>query len=344
MQYSVSFPGGTVQYVYDSPFALPAHLGKQHCIIITDQNLAGIYHNLLSSYKTIAIPAGEPHKTWETASMLAQELLQMEAHRKSFIIGLGGGLITDITGFIASVYMRGVPFGFVPTTLLGMVDAAIGGKNGVNHGLQKNLLGTVNHPDFIHYDTAFLKTLPETEWSNGFAEIIKYACLFDPEMFGELEQHNIHHYQQNQEALLNLIQRCADWKNKIVQEDENETGQRKLLNFGHTAGHALETLYHLPHGYAVALGMLIACELSEISTGLPNDTRKRLYNLLKQYGLPVNVKYISADVMQVLKMDKKRNTETIDYILLQDIGSPALLPLSFQIIQQALENSDVRNN
>jgi 3-dehydroquinate synthase len=315
MQYTLTFPTGTVQYLFQESFErLQSLYPSQNCIVITDSNIAALYPSLLQPYKTIVLKAGEDAKSWQMIEHIAEELITLEAHRKTLLIGIGGGVVTDITGFVASVYMRGIPFGFVPTTLLGMADASIGGKNGVNLGLHKNILGTVNQPEFILFDTAFLKTLSDEEWSNGFAEIIKYGCLFEPALFEALSNHDIHFYQQHGQALESLIAQCAGWKNKIVLADEKESNIRKLLNFGHTAGHALENSYHLPHGHAVGLGMVIACIISEKVYGLDKGVKSRLIALLEKYNLPTSIKFDIEKVMPLLKMDKKRNTDTIDYI------------------------------
>lgn len=337
MQYSVTFPGGTVRYLFNSSFEhISQWLNPQDCIIITDSNVNGLYYQLFTDFKAvITIPAGEEHKNFSTILSVTQQLLEHRAHRKTFLLGVGGGMVTDITGFIASVYMRGVPFGYVPTTLLGMVDASVGGKNGINIGLQKNLLGTISQPDFILFDTQFLHTLPDEEWSNGFAEVIKYACLFDKELFAELTERDIQYYKNDNAVASALIARCADWKNKIVLADERESGMRKLLNFGHTAGHAFETVCNIPHGQAVGLGMLVACRLSE-QFGLNKTVREQLHGLLQQYGLPTTIQADTHALMNVLTMDKKREKDSIDFILLKEVGKGEIRNISFEKIRQAL--------
>lgn len=339
MQYSVTFPGGTVRYLFSSSFQhISQWLTPTDCIIITDTNVRALYHQLFSDFKAvITIPTGESHKNFSTILSITQQLLQHEAHRKTFLLGVGGGMVTDITGFIASVYMRGMPFGYAPTTLLGMVDASIGGKNGINIGQQKNLLGTVNQPDFILYDANFLNTLSDEEWSNGFAEVIKYACLFDKELFAELAERDIQYYKNDSAATSALIARCADWKNKIVLADERENGMRKLLNFGHTAGHAFETVCNIPHGHAVALGMLVACQLSE-DYGLNQTVGKQLHTLLQQYRLPTIIKADVGQLMRVLTMDKKRDKDGIDFILLKEVGKGEIQNITFDSISQVLTN------
>jgi 3-dehydroquinate synthase len=337
MHYTLTFNTAAVKYQLHSSFgALDSLIDPANSIIITDTDVAGLYPHLFTGHRTVIIPAGERNKTLETVQYITEQLLQHQAHRKTFLVGIGGGTVTDITGFVASIYMRGLPFGFVPTTLLGMVDAAIGGKNGVNMGLHKNLLGTITQPQFILYFPSFLETLPIEEWSNGFAEVIKYACIFDKELFEELSDNNINYYQQNREALTTLISRCVDWKNKTVLEDEKESDKRKLLNFGHTAGHALETQYHIPHGHAVALGMIIACMVSEQVEGLDISVRKKLVALLQQYKLPTIISFDIEQVMNLLKMDKKRTTDAIDYIVLEGIGKAVIKNIQFDTIEKAL--------
>lgn len=346
MQYSIPFETGEVQYFFNRSFGtISSFVLKEETIIITDSHIAALHGNLFDGFKkVIVIPAGEPRKTLEGLADITQQLLEAEVHRKTFVLGVGGGVVTDVTGFIASVYMRGVSFGFVPTSLLGMVDAAVGGKNGVNFGLQKNLLGTINQPKFIFYDTSFLQTLPQDEWSNGFAEVIKYACLFDKALFDELEQHDIAYYQSTANALQELIQRCVGWKNKTVMQDELENDVRKLLNFGHTSGHAIETVYEIPHGQAVALGMMIACRLSEQETGLDATVTQRLDTLLNKYRLPAEKNIDVDNVLSVLKMDKKRTADAISFILLQEIGKAVIKPLSIPTIEQALEKFNHAGN
>jgi 3-dehydroquinate synthase len=345
MQQPVTFPSGTVNYLFDSTFEeLWETYDKEQAIIVTDSQVAKLYERLFKGHRVLVIPPIESSKELHTIGTLAKELLQMEATRKTMLVGVGGGVVTDIVGFLASVYMRGVPFGFVPTTLLGMVDAAVGGKNGVNMGMNKNILGTITQPKFILYDTRFLDTLPDDEWSNGFAEIIKTACIFDAGMFEELRGHNISYYQDHDDAALcALIKKCVGLKNKAVAEDEKETGSRKLLNFGHTAAHAIENLYELPHGKAVGIGMVIACMISEEVAGLERGTRDKLVSLLGRYHLPVRMKINAAKAMEILKMDKKRNNDLIDYVVLEKPGQATVRSLPFDVIEKALNDYENEN-
>ncbi|RYD58702.1 MAG: 3-dehydroquinate synthase [Sphingobacteriales bacterium] len=336
MRETVTFTSGSVDHYYDGFGMLDSIVPKATCIIITDSNIADLYKEQLAGYKTIVLPPGEEQKNIQTITSIAEKLVAYEAHRGTWLVGVGGGVITDITGFVAATYMRGVPFGFVPTTLLAMVDAAIGGKNGVDFGLQKNLLGTIRQPKFILQDASFLDTLPALEWSNGFAEVIKYGCIFDNALFDILEKNDLEYYRNHREALTTIISRCAAWKNKTVAADETETGVRKLLNFGHTAGHAIETVHSLPHGQAVALGMLIACIISEKVSGIDKEVRQRLGHVLRNYGLPVTCRVNIDEAMQVLKMDKKRNAGDVDFIVLEQIGTARIQRIGFDVIHGAL--------
>ncbi len=353
MPYSskITFPSGVVDYIFlpkdgfkKSSFEeLAVSYDKQHIVIITNDHIAKLYEPLFKGYKMLLLPSHESSKDLATIGTLCRQLLEMEAGRNTLLIGVGGGVVTDITGFVASVYMRGVAFGFVPTSLLGMVDAAIGGKNGVNLGLNKNLVGTITQPKFILYDTGFLQTLPNVEWSNGFAEIIKCACIFDAGLFDELATQNISFYRHDDHALLALIEKSAAWKNNTVIADEKETGVRKLLNFGHTAAHAIENMYELPHGKAVAIGMVIACMVSEEVAGLAPTATDRLKKLLQQYHLPVSLSINAAKAMEILRMDKKRKDDLIDYIVLEKIGHGAIRSLPFNVVENALETYAIHN-
>lgn len=339
MHYSVQFENSSVDYYLEASITQLLQLAPaSRTVIITDEHVYREYAGTLNGYKVVTVPAGEPSKSWQTIERLIEKLIHYEAHRDWKLIGLGGGVVTDITGFVASVYMRGIAFGFVPTSLLGMVDAAIGGKNGVNVGKHKNMAGTISQPAFILYDLSFLNTLPDNEWSNGFAEIIKYGCIADRRILDVLKERDLSYYQRNPGKLSALISGCVDIKNKIVKADEKEgSGLRLLLNFGHTAGHAFETLYQLPHGHAVGLGMLVACYLSEHICGVPGSIRQCLTSLLKQYGLPVRLDFDINKVIQLIKMDKKSGQDVVSFILLEAEGKACVRKIPFEMVASALK-------
>ena len=270
---------------------------------------AAATHKKFKGWKTIVLKAGEEHKVQHTVDLVIDQLIDFGCDRKSFLIGVGGGVVTDITGYIAGVFMRGIQFGFVPTSILAMVDASIGGKNGIDVGVYKNIVGLIRQPSFLLYDYSLLRSLPKKEWVNGFAEIIKHAAIKDAAMFKLLEAHKLSDFQKDQSLLNKLIQRNALLKAKVVVEDEFETGDRKLLNFGHTFGHAIENTYKLSHGHAVAIGMVMACIISSSYKGF-NDTNK-IVELIKQYGLPVYQSYNAEEVLDVMKADKKKVKDVI---------------------------------
>jgi len=259
----------------------------------------------------------------------------MQADRNTTLIGVGGGVITDLTGYIASVYMRGINFGFVPTSLLAMVDASIGGKNGIDVGQYKNMVGVIRQPSFLLYDVSLLNTLPVSNWSDGFAEIIKHACILDARAFSMLEGEDIVSIRKNKELLSLIIKRNAVLKTKVVQKDEFEKGDRKLLNYGHTLGHALETQYELSHGQAISLGMVYAARLSEQLLGFQGT--QRVASLLEQYGLPTQAAFNMDKVLAILKMDKKRVSKHMNYVLLEKIGKAVIHPIELRKLELLLK-------
>ena len=265
-----------------------------------------------------------------TADAIIEQLIAFHADRQSVLVGIGGGVITDITGYVASVYMRGISFGFVPTSLLAMVDASIGGKNGIDVGEYKNMVGIIRQPSFLLYDFSLLQTLPRQEWSNGFAEIIKHACILDRPLFNLLEKQGLDMVMKNKKLLAQIIERNVNLKSGIVKRDEFEKGDRKLLNFGHTLGHALETQYELTHGQAVALGMVFACWLSAQLHGFKDAAR--VESVLTNYGLPTRADFDAEKVFKILQMDKKRVSTTMNYVLLDRIGKGKVHAISVKEI------------
>ena len=308
----------------------------KHAIFITDENVFAAHQKKFKGHNTIVLKAGEASKTQPTVDSIIQQLIAFEADRTSILVGVGGGVVTDLTGYVASIYMRGIKFGFVPTTLLALVDASIGGKNGVDVGVYKNIVGVTKQPSFILHDLLFLNTLPEAEWQNGFAEIIKHACIKDAAMFKELQSHNSKFYRSKKKECCLLIQRNAKIKLKVVQADEFEQADRKLLNFGHTLGHALENQYDLSHGQAISIGITYASEISQQLLGFKQTDA--VVNVLEQYGLPTYADFDKQKVFEVLKMDKKRASKEMNYILLEKIGKGIVLPIPLDDLENLISN------
>ena len=328
------FSNSSVDYYFEGKISeIKGIVGAVKTVFITDENVFAAHEKQFKNRDTIVLKAGEEFKTQATVDSIIEQLIDMETDRKTILVGVGGGVVTDITGYAASVYMRGIDFGFVPTSLLAMVDASIGGKNGIDVGVYKNMVGVIRQPSFLLFDSSLLQTLPEAEWKNGFAEIIKHAAIKDVTMFKQLEQNDFTSYQRKQKELGALIQRNALLKTKVVQQDEFEKGDRKLLNFGHTLGHALENQYQFSHGQAISIGMAYASSLSQKMNGFKDANR--VVSLLEKYGLPTFTQFDKDKVINVLKMDKKKTKDSINFILLEKIGKAVIKEIS---IQQLYEN------
>lgn len=335
-----SFSGKRVSYYFDAEFSLLEQIvSKERTILVTDENVFAAAKERFESWNTIVIKAGEEYKQQATVDLVIQQLIEKEADRNSIIVGVGGGVVTDITGYAASIYMRGVRFGFVPTTILAMVDASVGGKNGVDVGVYKNLVGLIQQPAFLLFDYSLLNTLPQEHWTNGFAEVIKHACIKDAGMFTLLEKYELNDFQKDPALLAALIERNVNLKTAVVLDDEFEKGDRKLLNFGHTLGHAIENIYQLLHGHAISIGMMAAASFSETFNGFSKDETQRLKELLEKYQLPTEKKFEKDKVWNLLKMDKKRASSEMNFVLLNKIGEAVVKPIPLvQLEQLILQN------
>lgn len=305
-----------------------SELVPENTIIITDEILNGLYGSAWNGYRTIITGMGEKNKTLAALELIYKQLLDFGVDRSGFILGVGGGIVCDIAGFVASTYMRGIRFAFVPTTLLAQVDASIGGKNGVNFQGYKNMIGNFNQPEFVLCDPEVLKTLPAEELSNGFAEIVKHALIADSEMFEFIEENAGNMLNLNPEVINHLIKRSVEIKSGIVNRDEREKGERRKLNFGHTFGHAIEKVSGINHGKAVAIGSVIAGKLSVQKKLIKDIDHARVLNLLENLNLPVKYDGEKNEVFSALFKDKKRESDFIFFILLDGIGSAVVEKIS----------------
>lgn len=331
------FSGSSTDYYLASGISYLKKLtDPKATVLITDENVYNAHKHRLRGWNTIVLKPGEEFKVQATVDALVEQLIGMEADRGTTLVGIGGGVITDITGYLSSVYMRGLRVGFLPTSVLAMVDASIGGKNGIDVGEYKNMVGVIRQPAFILQDMTFLDSLPSEEWRNGFAEIIKHACIKDAAMFAELERSTLTNYRDQQKMMTALVQRNAILKTKLVQKDEFEKGERRLLNFGHTLGHALETQYELSHGESISIGMTYACHISERLAGFKKT--ERVINLLNIYGLPTYAEFDKQKVFDVLKMDKKRERKEMNYVLLEKIGKATVKPISLKQLDKIIQD------
>ena len=293
---------------------------------------------------TVLIPDGEEYKDLFWVYHILSKLLQAGLDRNSVIFALGGGVIGDITGFVASVYMRGISFIQIPTTLLSQVDSSVGGKTGVNHPLGKNMIGTFYQPRLVWIDVQTLETLPEREFLAGMAEVIKYGIIWDRDFFYYLKDNREGILKLSPEPLTEIIRRSCEIKAEVVSKDEREAGLRAILNYGHTVGHAVETVTNYReylHGEAVAIGMVYEAALSAKMNMLSNDETAEIKTLLKEYKLPVRVKELlnSTDLLKAMRIDKKVISGTLRFILPEKIGKVRIVPgVNEEILKNILES------
>lgn len=305
-------------------------------IIITDVNVGKLFHLDSMAAEVIIIGTGEEIKTLATVEDIYSQLISWGADRSAFIVGIGGGIVCDIAGFVASTYLRGVRFGFVATTLLAQVDAAIGGKNGVNFEGYKNMVGLFQQPEFVICDPEVLKTLPQKEIACGLAEIVKHAAIADPDLFAYLEQHAEDILELESRAVKKVVSASVRIKASIIRRDETEKGERRILNFGHTFGHAIEFATGVPHGEAVSLGMVHASNLS-FKRGLLTDAEnQRLRALLNDLHLPTRFNPKTEGVAEAIGKDKKRADVRIHFVLLNGIGNAVVEQIAVEELKETL--------
>jgi 3-dehydroquinate synthase len=316
------------------PYKLASYLEKNHSskkvAIITDDNLKPICNQKIAdklkgiSSVIISIPPGEKSKSREMKAHIEDQLLGKKFGRDSVIVAVGGGVVGDISGFVASTYNRGIPLIHVPTTLLAMVDSSIGGKTSVNTEHGKNLIGSFYHPEAVFIDLDFLETIPKEELVNGLAESIKMAVSMDSSFFNFIENNVQKILKKDSETLTFLIKKSIELKKNVIEQDEKEQGQRQVLNFGHTFGHAYEKYfqYTKKHGYCIGLGQLIESRISNLIGSLPIEDVQRLSNLLVTFGLPINLdKSIDIEkLIELMSMDKKSLGNVPQFVILKGIG------------------------
>jgi len=307
-------------------------------IIITDTNVQKHWGHYFPPGAVITIDTGEGIKTLDTLSALYEKLLELDAHRGSFVVGIGGGIVCDIAGFAASTYMRGIRFGFVSTTLLSQVDASVGGKNGVNFGGYKNIVGVFSQPEFVICDQNLLQTLPPREFRCGFAEIVKHGAIADDHLFEYLEQNWARALEHDPEVIEKVVHDSVIIKSTIVNKDATEQGERRKLNFGHTLGHAIEKVLQVPHGEAVSAGMVLASKLSELKGYLKIEDTNRLSRLLENFKLPIRLEFDRQQVLEAIGKDKKREGDSLKFVLLKKIGEAAVNRISIQEIAGVMDS------
>lgn len=297
--------------------------------ILTDENVNKYYGDAIESklkdvkyeVRKYVLPAGEGTKSFFTLPKVYNELLDFNLTRSDLIITLGGGVIGDLGGFVASTYLRGVSFVQIPTSLLAQVDSSVGGKVAVDLEKGKNLVGSFYHPKSVLVDPLVLRTLDKRFLIDGMAEVIKYGCIKDKELFKYLE--NIHDYNELINNIGSIIHRCCDIKREVVENDERDTGERMLLNFGHTIGHAIEQYYNYSkytHGEAVAIGMYNISLVSEVHGITKVGTSEKIKRILEKYELPYKLDINIEDILDTMNLDKKKLGKKLNLITLKEIG------------------------
>ena len=315
---------------------LQRYIPKTRLIIITDSNVRQLYPLDSMATDVITIGTGEEIKTLDTVQEIYGQLLSIQTDRSAFIVGIGGGIVCDIAGFTASTFLRGVRFGFVATTLLAQVDASVGGKNGVNFKGYKNMVGLFHQPEFVICDPDLLKTLPQKEISCGLAEIVKHAAIADGDLFAYLEQYAANILALDRQTIEKLVLASVRIKSSIVSRDETEKGERRLLNFGHTFGHAIEKATGAAHGEAVSMGMVIASALSVKRGLLSAQEDRRLGSLLNKLNLPNGMTSDPQKIVDALGKDKKRRGDRIHFVLLNGIGNAVVEQIAIKELKEAL--------
>jgi 3-dehydroquinate synthase len=319
------------------------------CFIITDSNVYELYRKRFENFlikggikvHTIKFKAGEKNKTRRTKEYLEDHILKRGVKRDSIIIALGGGVVGDIAGFTAATIQRGIPFIQIPTTLLAQVDSSVGGKVAVDHPLGKNLIGAFYQPVRVYIDPNTLSTLSDSEYCNGLAEVVKYGAVLDEKFFSYLERNWIKVIRRDIKTLTYIIERCCLIKAEVVKKDELEKKYRRILNFGHTIGHALELLsiFKVGHVSAVSIGMMIEGRIAERVGILSRNSVHQITALLLLFGLPIRIPndVNISDIVNATQQDKKAVGSKINYTLLSRIGKGVInVALSIQDVKRAL--------
>lgn len=310
--------------------------GHRICIV-SDTTISKHYMNevleIVKDYaalvETFTLSPGEKYKNLDSVNALYEHLILSKFDRKDFLIALGGGVVGDLTGFVAATYLRGISFIQMPTTLLSMVDSSIGGKTGVDFSAYKNMVGAFKQPKAVYINTATLNTLTTQQYISGFGEVLKYGYIRDKEFDQWLQKNRTALLEKHPEQLEYMIYRSCDNKRIVVEKDPTELGDRALLNFGHTLGHAIEKLmnFQLLHGECVSIGMAAAAYISWQRGNISKDELETILTTLKEFHLPVTVPMLDTkQVIEVTKNDKKMEAGKIKFILLKEVGNAVIDP------------------
>ncbi len=317
---------------------LEKYAGRRRTVLLVDSNVGRLHGHLLAGYEQVDIGCGEAAKSLANIEKTCRRLLDLGVDRSWQVIGVGGGVAGDVSGFVASVFMRGLPFGLAPTSLLAQADAAVGGKNGVNLDGYKNIIGVFNQPRFVLLDFEVLRTLPRREVVCGTAEVIKHALVGDPGLFDYLERNWRRLLGLDEEVVEEAVVRSIALKAEIVGRDERESGERKKLNFGHTLAHALEKAVGVSHGEAVGMGMAFAARVSTARGLLPADEGRRIAALLRNVGLSAAMPAGGSPVLDSVLKDKKREGDALHFVLLEGLGRAVVTKLAMDELKGYLHD------
>lgn len=297
-------------------------------VIVTDDNIRRIYGNKFPEVPVFSVLPGEESKKLTVIEQLAEKMLDAGIDRNGFILAVGGGVVCDLAGFLASIYLRGVRCGYISSSLLSQVDASTGGKNGVNLGGTKNILGVIRQPEFVICDPAMLLTLSEEEYLSGLAEMIKTAVIGDEELFDLIEDNLDGIMDRDTNLLTALVGKSVKFKAAVVTKDEMETGLRRILNFGHTFGHAIEMQTKVRHGFAVAAGMELAADFSYAKGLIDLDAKERIIKLLERYRLLERYDIPADQIERLVMHDKKKAGNVIHFVFTAGIGKAVVEKIS----------------
>jgi 3-dehydroquinate synthase len=327
-------PAGDCRVVFDGALEDAERLRPPRSgAIVTDTTVRRLFGYRFPDLPIVEIEPGEGSKDLRTVERLHKEFLGLELDRSSFVTGIGGGVVCDLTGFAASTYMRGIGFGFVPSTLLAQADAALGGKNGVNVGGMKNIAGLFRQPEYVLIDLSLLETLPARERLCGLAEIIKHALIASADLFAFLEREEAPLLSLDRRVVARALEESVRIKSGFVLADTLESGERRKLNFGHTLGHALEKAVGLRHGEAVSIGMVAAARISSARGMLSAGSAERISGLLERTGLPVGLPIAPEKLFESLRGDKKRQGDVLHLVLLSAIGRAEIVRMTYDELE-----------
>ena len=331
MDYSIKIKDSSEVIVGSVSELLPRLLPDKRVVVVSDTNIDRHYHTLVNRYEHVLIGLGEASKTLVTADAIYKKFISMGVDRSTFVLAIGGGIVTDVAGFVASTYMRGVEFGFVSTSLLGQVEASVGGKNGVNVDGYKNMVGTFTQPRFVICDVGMLRTLPEREVRTGMAEVIKAGIIADEELFSKLELTPLAELTKNPDLLAEVVYRAIKVKADIVERDEREHGDRRKLNLGHTLAHAIEkSSSKMNHGEAVAVGLSLISDAAARRGLLSAADKERICSLLQRTGFDLTPPVAMRVLLKAVSKDKKSEGDVLNVVFPTAIGACEVVPMPLE--------------